>query len=86
MNYRWYDLVGNMGVGIIIVTYLLLQLNKLDGRSLAYSLLNAVGASLVMLSLLYNFNLSAFAIELFWVWISLIAVFRHFTNLGARQC
>jgi hypothetical protein len=80
MSYRWYDVVGSVGVGVLIGTYLLLQLSKLDSRGLAYSLLNLLGAGLVMLSLLYDFNLSAFAIEAFWILISLIGVFRSLGN------
>lgn len=85
MSYGWPDLAGNVGVGMIIVTYLLLQLGRLDGRSLIYSLLNAVGASLVIFSLVYDFNLSAFVIELFWVLISLIGIFRHLTKPRERE-
>jgi hypothetical protein len=85
VNYGWHDLAGNVGVGMIIVTYLLLQLGRLDGRSLTYSMLNAVGASLVLLSLAYDFNLSAFVIELFWVLISLIGIFRHLAKPRERE-
>jgi len=44
---------------------------------LLYSLLNALGASLIILSLLDNFNLSAFLMEAFWVLISLVGVVRY---------
>ncbi|HYE71988.1 MAG TPA: hypothetical protein VEF04_01605 [Blastocatellia bacterium] len=85
MKYRWYDFVGSVGVGILVVTYLLLQLNKLESRDLAYSLLNALGAGLIAVSLLYAFNLSAFIIELFWILISLIGIIRHFTGRKETQ-
>ena len=39
-------------------------------------MLNALGASLVILSLYYDFNLSAFIIEAFWVLISLLGIGR----------
>jgi len=38
--------------------------------------LNAVGAALIAVSLLVDFNLSAFLIEVFWVAISLIGIQR----------
>jgi len=38
---------------------------------LSYLLLNAVGAMLVMISLMFRFNLSAFLMEAFWLLISL---------------
>jgi hypothetical protein len=77
MKYGLLDFVGNIGVVIMIVAYLLLQLNRLDSNSLAYSLLNAFGAGLVILSLSVNFNLSAFIMEVFWVLISLIGIYRY---------
>lgn len=82
MNYVWYDFVGSIGVGIIILTYILLQTAKLKSESLFYSLLNAVGASLIIVSLLYNFNFSAFIVEFFWVLISLYGIVKYFLKKG----
>lgn len=78
MNYGLLDLVGNVGVVMLMIAYLMLQLNKLRSDDLAYSLMNAVGASLVVLSLLVKFNLSALLMEVFWVLISLIGIYRYF--------
>jgi hypothetical protein len=72
------DFLGIIGVGIIVVTYLFLQLGKLRSDALAYSLMNAIGASLIVVSLLVNFNLSALLMEVFWVLISLLGVYRYF--------
>ena len=71
MDYSWFDLVGNLGVLLMVIAYLLLQLEKLSGSALSYLLLNAVGAVLVMISLMFRFNLSAFLMEAFWLLISL---------------
>jgi hypothetical protein len=78
MKYGLVDFLGLIGVGIIVVTYLFLQLGKLSSNALAYSLLNAIGASLIVLSLLVDFNLSALLMEVFWVLISLLGVYRYF--------
>jgi len=71
VDYSWFDLIGNVGVLLMVVAYLLLQLEKLSGSALSYLLLNAVGAVLVMISLMFRFNLSAFLMEAFWLLISL---------------
>ena len=63
MNYGPIDLLCNIGVVVLICTYLMLQLNKLSSDGLAYSLLNAIGAGLIVVSLLFNFNLSALMVE-----------------------
>ena len=78
MQYGWYDFVGLVGVGIIILTYVSLQLEKVRSETLIYSLLNAVGASLIIVSLIYNFNFSAFIVEFFWLLISLFGVGKYF--------
>jgi hypothetical protein len=78
MKYSWYDFAGNVGVALILISYLLLQLGKLRSTDLRYSLMNGAGAALVIVSLVFDFNLSAFVIEAFWVLISLIGTVRYF--------
>jgi hypothetical protein len=76
MNFSYTDLIGGIGVAILMVTFLLLQLGRIESNTLLYSLLNALGASLITISLLFDFNLSAFIMEVFWILISLIGVVR----------
>lgn len=85
MNYGLLDFVGNVGVVVLMVTYLLLQLNRLRSDDLSYSLLNAIGASLIVVSLLVNFNLSALLMEVFWVLISFVGIYRYFRLKGASS-
>ena len=74
MDYGWHDVVGIVGVVITLGAYLGLQLGRLDPRAPTYSVLNAIGAGLVTVSLVFEFNLSAFIIEAVWVLISLYGV------------
>lgn len=85
MNYGPMDIVGNIGVVVLVLTYLMLQLNRLSPAGLAYSVLNAVGAGLIVVSLLFDFNLSALVIEVFWVLISLIGIYRYFRLKALRS-
>ena len=78
MKYGLLDLIGNIGVVMLMIAYLMLQLNKLRSDGLAYSVLNLFGAILIILSLLVNFNLSAFIMEVFWVLISFVGIYRYF--------
>jgi len=75
MEYAWHDVVGNVGVATILGTYLWLQIGRLDARSFGYSALNGLGAALITVSLLFDFNLSAFVVEVAWVVISVYGVF-----------
>ena len=85
MSYSLLDLVGNVGVVVLMIAYLMLQLNKLRSDGLAYSLADAVGASLIVISLLVNFNLSAFIMEVFWVLISFVGIYRYFRSKTLRS-
>lgn len=76
MKFAWYDIVGTAGVATIIATYVLLQTERLRSDSLAYSAMNAAGATLIVLSLVFNFNFAAFVVEFFWIVISLYGIFR----------
>jgi hypothetical protein len=77
MNYGLIDLVGIIGVVIIVVAYLMLQLERIKSTDLSYSVMNALGASLIVASLIVDFNLSALLMEVFWVLISFIGIGRH---------
>ena len=77
MNYGLIDLVGIIGVVIIVVAYLLLQLERLNSTDLIDSVMNAVSASMIVASLIVDFNLSALLMEVFWVLISFIGIGRH---------
>jgi len=79
-NLSWFDVVGFIGVLLIVVAYLLLQLDKLPSSSPKYSLLNACGALLIIVSLIFAFNLSAFIMEVFWLLISLLGLWRSLVH------
>jgi hypothetical protein len=82
MNFDLFDLAGFIGVLLIVIAYLLLQLDKLPSSSLSFSFLNAAGSLLIMLSLIFKFNVSAFMMEVFWFLISLIGLSKW---LAARK-
>ena len=65
------DFIGLSGVALLIVTYALLQLDKIDPKGFWYSFNNLVVAILVTVSLIYTPNLASIVIEVFWFIISL---------------
>lgn len=85
MTPEWHDLVGTAGVAAIVVTYLMLQLGRIDPRGLGYSVLNAVGSALILVSLTVQFNLSAAVIEGFWLAISLYGIAAWLTRRRAMR-
>lgn len=77
MTYVWYDILGTLGVAVIIITYILLQLERIRSEHLTYSLLNAAGASLILISLYFSFNFPSFIVEFFWLLISLFGIGKY---------
>lgn len=77
---EWHDILGNVGVLLIVCAYFALQAEKLASNSYGYLFMNLVGALLVIVSLRYEFNLSAFLVEAFWVLISLMGLTKRFRS------
>lgn len=74
----WYDIIGTLGVALIVLTYILLQLGRVRSEQIVYSLLNAAGASLILVSLYFSFNFPSFIVEFFWLLISLFGIGKYF--------
>lgn len=76
-EYEWHDLVGNLGVIIILVTYLAVQIDRIDVTGIRYSILNGIGAVMIIFSLMVEFNLSAIVMEFAWLLISIFGIARR---------
>ena len=76
MTITWHDLVGTLGVIMILVAYFLLQTERLSGQSISYSVVNLLGSLMITVSLVYHFNLSSFIIEMAWIAISIYGIVR----------
>jgi hypothetical protein len=82
MSLAWYDILGTLGVAIIILTYAFLQLGRIRSEQIIYSLLNAVGASLILISLYFDFNFPSVVVEFFWLVISLFGIGKYLLRGG----
>lgn len=85
MIYEWHDLVGNIGVAVILSCYFLVQTGRVGIDRPAYSLWNGIGALLILVSLLHNFNLSSFVIEIAWLLISAYGLLRSYRKRRSSQ-
>jgi len=79
-----YDILGTFGVGIIVLTYILLQVERIRSEHVLYSILNAIGALLILISLYYSFNFPSFIVEFFWLLISLFGVGKYLRRRRER--
>ncbi len=87
MEYELHDFIGNLGVFLILASYLAVQLRRMDATALPYVVANGLGAAFILYSLLFDFNLSAFIIEIAWILISLVGLLRIYRerHVGARH-
>lgn len=70
-----FDIIGLMGVTLILVVYGLVHLNRIDVKKITFSVLNAIGAALILVSLYVDYNLPAVTIEVAWILISLYGIY-----------
>ncbi|MGZ3280889.1 MAG: CBU_0592 family membrane protein [Caulobacteraceae bacterium] len=68
------DIGGLVGVTLMLVAYALGQLGRMRIDSLPALLMNLGGAVLVMISLWFKFNLSAFLMEAAWALVALFGL------------
>ena len=77
----FYDIIGLIGVSLLISTYGLLQFDRIDPKGFWYSFNNMIVAILVTVSLLYNFNLASMVIEVFWFTLSVYGLLRYYGKI-----
>lgn len=76
MDYALHNVIGNFGVLLIVGTYFLVQIRRMSAIHAPYIALNGLGALCILYSLYFDFNLSAFLIEVIWLLISIIGLTR----------
>jgi predicted membrane protein len=76
----WLSLTGHtigiIGMLCIVMTYYAIEKGKYTRDNLAYYIINLIGAVLLTISLMINFNLGSFVIEVFWIIISVQGIVR----------
>lgn len=70
------DAAGIAGVLMILAAYAGATSGKLDPKRPLALLLNLIGAGLILLSLAYDFNLSAFIMEAAWAAVAVVGLLR----------
>jgi hypothetical protein len=69
-------MIGLVGVVAYLSAYGLLQLGTLKVEDNRYALLNALGALLILYSLLYDFNLASFVTQSAWLLLTAVGFVR----------
>lgn len=85
-----FDVIGLTGVVFYIAAYAALQFGLLKGNGYTYTIMNLIAATLVLVSLSNDFNLSSAIIQTTWIAISVFGLTRYFilhhsTKLSAEE-
>ncbi len=75
------DLLGTVGVSLLLLAYLLLTVNRLRPDGLAYPALNTVGAGLAALTAYLQPYWPFVALEGTWTVVSALALVRALTRM-----
>ncbi|MBM3489510.1 MAG: hypothetical protein FJX68_03525 [Alphaproteobacteria bacterium] len=73
----WHELIGGVGVALILLLNFLVQSSRLAAHRPACTLGNAIGSAAILVSLSVNFNPPAALVEIAWLAISLYGFARH---------
>ena len=77
------DIAGMTGSVLVIVAYFATQAGWFGANDPRFAWANLVGAVLIIASLLVDWNLAAFVIEVFWIIISVYGLVRYYAGRGA---
>ncbi|MGY3439497.1 MULTISPECIES: CBU_0592 family membrane protein [unclassified Marinovum] len=78
----FFQALGVTGFLLYVGSFAALQLRLMDGNSAAYTLCNIAAALLVLISLIYDFNLASALIQTSWVIIGLAGLGLRFLRPG----
>lgn len=70
------NIIGLLGVLVIVTMYIRLQIGSLDPLTFSYSLYNLIGSVAILFSLLFNWNLASVVIECIWIIASILGMAR----------
>jgi hypothetical protein len=75
-----HDVAGVIGSVIVIVAYFATQVGWFSATDPRFAWANLAGAVLIIFSLLMDWNLAAFIMEIFWILISLFGLARYYSR------
>lgn len=79
-----YDLAGLAGAAIIVAAYFANQQRWLSSEDWRFPAANLTGASLILVSLWFDWNLPSVAIEIVWALISIWGIVKAAAERRAR--
>ena len=72
----WPNIIGVIGVIAVLFAYLRLQSGYMQFNGIYFLLINIAGSLMILLSLMFHWNLASVVIELAWLLISFYGLAR----------
>lgn len=72
----WVDIVGWAGAALVLAAYGLVSTRRLDGESVAYQLLNVVGAVGMLINTYIRGALPSAAVNVIWIAVGIYVLFK----------
>lgn len=79
------DIIGLTGVALLLAGYFSVSIELIAAKSLTYQLLNFTAAWLLLFSLYFHWNTSSVVIEIAWIIISIIGMYRILFKKQTKQ-
>lgn len=73
--------IGFLGMLCVVLCYYNVTHSKWKHDDFVYNSINLLGAILLIISLCFHFNLGSFVIEIFWIAISISALWRKYKGI-----
>jgi VIT1/CCC1 family predicted Fe2+/Mn2+ transporter len=80
MNISFSDIIGSIGVSILLLAFVLNLLNKISRENIIYILMNLVGAALACFASYLIHYIPFIILEAVWTLISLVALLKFYKN------
>jgi len=67
-----------VGMACVVFAYFAVERDWFNNKEVKFYVINLIGAVLLLISLLINFNLGSFVIEIFWIAISIFGIINNY--------
>ena len=78
LSLNFFDWIGILGSLLISGAYYGVSNNIFSPKRLIYHLINLIGSVLILLSLYYKPNPGAIMIELLWIFIATLGIYKYY--------
>ncbi len=72
------NIIGLIGVAIELVAYALVSTGRWSSAQPRYQIINIIGTSMILFSLLFAWNLPSVVAQVLWILLSFIGLIRYY--------